>query len=108
MTKAMALQHRGLGTSVSSINAGPLPGDTEFIQISQPIRNPQQAGGVTIPGSQPMNSAASTPLPRLSPAPQSNTPDNLSPRSLTPVPHGQDLEDMEREDGHPVSPVPGN
>ena len=101
---------RGLGGGVNSINAGPIPGDTEFIQISQPIRNPNSslasmssAGAArSLHSPYPINisninisnnnnnSAASTPLPRNSPL-RSNTPEDglanseISPRTITPT-----------------------
>ena len=102
---------RGLGGGVNSINAGPIPGDTEFIQISQPIRNPNSSfasmssagparslhspypiniSNININNINNNNSAASTPLPRNSPL-RSNTPEDgladseISPRTITPT-----------------------
>lgn len=101
LTLSKAIQYpRGLGGGVSSINAGPIPGETEFIQISQPIRNPNSSlasvssGVRSLYSPYPVNSAASTPLPHHSP-PRSNTPENGlansedSPRTVTPTPQGR-------------------
>lgn len=75
VTKAMPI-HRGLGGGVSSINAGPIPGDTEFIQIAQPIRNPNSSLASASSGARSLYSPY-TPTPgNGNSPPRSNTPMN--------------------------------
>ncbi|KAL8586777.1 hypothetical protein ACOMHN_061290 [Nucella lapillus] len=104
---ALPMYRGGLGgsSSISSINAGPIPGDTEFIQISQPICNPHAPlphPSTTTPtrslhslhSHPPIPSTASTtiPPPPFSPGGGSITPESGlgghsgagSPRTVTP------------------------
>ncbi|XP_076440162.1 uncharacterized protein LOC143279827 [Babylonia areolata] len=78
--------YRGPGSGVSSINPGPMSGDAHFIQISQPIRNPNSARVALASGFRsyyapfPVNSMAASPVPGPHPGtspPRSNTPDHM-------------------------------
>ncbi|XP_025109045.1 uncharacterized protein LOC112573156 isoform X3 [Pomacea canaliculata] len=100
----------GLGGSVSSINIGSLPGETEYIQIAQPIRNPNSSAtnGVRSLYSQFAMYGGDATVPRAPAARRNLSQDRLadsstmglpSPRVLPPQ-TGQEL----MEPPHPPSP----